>query len=212
MDLADLAGWIAPAATIVAAMMTASNLGARVTGWGFAVFAVGSISWCVVAVATDQTNLLWTNAFLLLVNVVGVWRWLGRVARYEKGGKAATEHSEAAACAPLMPMSKLLHLSVTGPEDGRTAVIVDAMVRCDNLRPAYFVVSDGGVAGVGEKLHALRPDEIELDGKGAHTRLRSEDIARREALEPETWPVDLTPAQTGLSEASATRPTPAAAI
>lgn len=197
MDLGDLAGWIAPTATMVAAMMTASNLGARVTGWGFAVFAVGSIAWCVVALATDQANLLWTNGFLLLVNIVGVWRWLGRVARYEKGGKAATTRSEEAACAPLVPMSKLLHLSITGPDDEKAAVVVDAMVRCDDLRPAYLVVSDGGVASVGEKLYALRPNEVELDGHGARTRLRAEDLAKREPLPPETWPVVLTAAQTG---------------
>lgn len=197
MEAQDIAGWVAPAATMIAAMMTASNLGARVTGWGFAVFAVGSIAWCVVALTTDQSNLLWTNAFLLLVNVVGVWRWLGRVARYEKGGKAATVQSEEEACTPLLPMSKLLHLSVTGPGDERTAVVVDAMVRCDSLRPAYLVVSDGGVAGVGEKLYAIRPEEVTLDGEAARTPLRAEDLARREPLHAETWPVALSAAQAG---------------
>ncbi|MEK7456583.1 MAG: hypothetical protein AABZ76_16905 [Pseudomonadota bacterium] len=44
----DLAGWIAPAATMIAAMMTAANLGARVTGWGFGVFTLGSIAWSIV--------------------------------------------------------------------------------------------------------------------------------------------------------------------
>ena len=43
--LGDIAGWIAPIATAIAAIMTASNLGTRVTGWGFVVFAVGSIAW-----------------------------------------------------------------------------------------------------------------------------------------------------------------------
>ena len=48
----EAAGWIAPAATMIAAMMTASNLGARVTGWGFAVFLLGSICWAIVALAS----------------------------------------------------------------------------------------------------------------------------------------------------------------
>lgn len=210
MEAQDLAGWIAPATTMIAAMMTASNLGARVTGWGFAVFAVGSVAWCVVALTTDQPNLLWANAFLLLVNLVGVWRWLGRVARYEKGGKAATARSEEEACAPLLPMSKLLHLSITGPENERAAVVVDAMVRCDSLRPAYLVVSDGGVAGVGEKLYALRPDEVVLDGESARTPLRAEDLARREPLHAETWPAALSAAQAG--EPSAPPPDGAGAM
>ena len=47
-ELEDLAGWIAPAATMIAAMMTAANLGARVTGWGFGVFTLGSIAWSIV--------------------------------------------------------------------------------------------------------------------------------------------------------------------
>lgn len=70
--LEDIAGWIAPIATMIAAMMTAANLGARVTGWGFVVFTVGSIAWSLVGISTGQTNLLATNAFLTIVNLVGV--------------------------------------------------------------------------------------------------------------------------------------------
>ena len=33
--------WLAAGATIAGALMTASNLGTRVTGWGFALFAAG---------------------------------------------------------------------------------------------------------------------------------------------------------------------------
>jgi hypothetical protein len=40
----DIAAWIAPAATVIAAVMTAANLGARITDWGFVVFTVGSTS------------------------------------------------------------------------------------------------------------------------------------------------------------------------
>lgn len=68
----DLAGWIAPVATMIAAMMTAANLGARITGWGFVVFTLGAISWTAVGVSTGQGNLVATNVFLTLVNAVGV--------------------------------------------------------------------------------------------------------------------------------------------
>jgi hypothetical protein len=77
MTLADAAGWIAPIATMIAAIMTAANLGARITGWGFVVFAIGSIAWTAVGLSSGQTNLVATNAFLTLVNLVGIWRWLG---------------------------------------------------------------------------------------------------------------------------------------
>ena len=83
------AQWIAPGATMIAAMMTAANLGARVTGWGFAIFSVGAIAWVIVALASGQHNLLLSNAFLLIVDLVGVWRWLGRRARYDKGAERA---------------------------------------------------------------------------------------------------------------------------
>ena len=36
-----IASWVAPIATTIAALMTASNLGSRVTGWGFT--GIGSI-------------------------------------------------------------------------------------------------------------------------------------------------------------------------
>ena len=36
--------WVATIATIVAATITASNLGSRITGYGFIVFTIGSIA------------------------------------------------------------------------------------------------------------------------------------------------------------------------
>jgi len=57
---------------MIAAMMTAANLGARVTGWGFVVFTVGSLCWTAIALSSGQTNLLASNAFLTVVNPVGI--------------------------------------------------------------------------------------------------------------------------------------------
>lgn len=47
----EAAGWIASAATMIAAMMTAANLRSRVTGWGFVIFLVGAIAWSMVVTA-----------------------------------------------------------------------------------------------------------------------------------------------------------------
>jgi len=85
------ANWIAPIATTIAAIMVAANLGSRFTGWGFVVFTIGSVGWIVIGAVTGQANLLWQNVFLCLVNIVGIWRWLGIRARYEKGAGAATD-------------------------------------------------------------------------------------------------------------------------
>jgi len=188
MDLADIAGWVAPAATMVAATMTAANLGARITGWGFVVFAVGSVAWTIVAIATQQGNLLWTNAFLLLVNVVGVWRWLGRQARYADGAETATDVSARSASATLLPVSGLPGRTVLGRDGDVVATIVEAMVASDGGGLAYVVISEGGVAGVGERLHALATESITLRADAVTTPLNAAEIAALPVLEDDAWP------------------------
>jgi hypothetical protein len=86
----QIANWVAPVATTIAAVMVAANLGSRLTGIGFIAFAIGSIGWIVIGYTTGQMNLVWQNAVLFLVNVLGIWRWLGLRARYDKGAAAAT--------------------------------------------------------------------------------------------------------------------------
>ena len=68
--------WIGTALTIVAALMVSLDLGRRVTGYGFLVFAVSSLFWLTVARQDGQPGLWLTNAVLLVINLVGVWRWL----------------------------------------------------------------------------------------------------------------------------------------
>ena len=93
MGFQEAAAWIAPIATMIASMMTAANFGSRITGWGFVVFVIGSIAWSAVGLASGQTNLVATNVFLTLVNLIGVWRWLARQARYDDGGQKGARHS-----------------------------------------------------------------------------------------------------------------------
>ena len=50
--------WIAPVATIIAALMTASNLGAKITGAGFIVFTIGSLSWLALGMIGNNPALL----------------------------------------------------------------------------------------------------------------------------------------------------------
>jgi len=87
------ANWVAPIATTIAALMVAVNAGSKITGYGFIVFCVGSIAWATVGFTTGQMNLVWQNGILLVINLIGVWQWLGLRARYEKGAQAATEKS-----------------------------------------------------------------------------------------------------------------------
>jgi hypothetical protein len=184
----ELASWIAPAATMIAAIMTAANLGSRVTGWGFAVFSIGAIAWMVVAAATGQQNLLISNAFLLLVDLVGVWRWLGRKARYDSGAEEARRRSADAPTPALFPLGKLEGMAVRDTGGTPIATVVDAMASCARGQVAYLVVREGGVAGVGERLHALRWDEVSLGEGGFASRLSVDALAARRVLPPGEWP------------------------
>lgn len=91
--MSEISAWTASAIKMIAALMTAANLGTRITGWGFVVFSVGSVAWSIVAISTGQISLLITSGSLLLVNLFGVWRWLCRQARLEAGSEIAISRS-----------------------------------------------------------------------------------------------------------------------
>lgn len=175
--LTELAGWIAPIATMIAAMMTAANLGARVTGWGFVVFVVGSVCWSLVGVSSGQTNLLATNLFLTLVNAVGIWRWLGRQKAYEDGGRSAQEKSRRKSVPTLFSASGLAGRPVEA--DGRTVgKAVEALIECGTGVISYVVVSSGAVD---ETLRAVPLGEIDFGCDRLTLKL---DIAAFHALPP----------------------------
>jgi hypothetical protein len=195
LSASDLAGWIAPTATMIAAVMTAANLGTRVTGWGFVVFAVGSVAWVVVALASEQQNLLLSNGFLTVINLVGIWRWLGRQARYEDGSRTAATRSAGARVPTLFSIQSIAGASLNGHDGVVLGTIVDAMMRCADSGLAYVVISEGGVAGVGERLRALRPDELKFSADDASCDLTAADLARRPELRQGAWPVSLDEAE-----------------
>jgi hypothetical protein len=61
--------------------MVAANLNARITVCGFAIFTVASIAWIADGVLEGKTSLVVQNVVLLLINVLGVWRWLPRAGK-----------------------------------------------------------------------------------------------------------------------------------
>jgi hypothetical protein len=184
----DVAGWIASIAAMIAAVMTASNLGNRVTGWGFAVFLLGSVCWTIVALLSDQASLLWSNLFLTVVNIFGVWRWLGRRARYDDGARAAVEASADRDSPSLFPLSGLEGRAVAGEDGSVIAHAVDGMARCDDGRISYLIVREGGVGGVGERLHALSWRELTVEDDALVTRLSAEGLRSRPEIAPDEWP------------------------
>lgn len=158
----DVAAWIAPVATMIAAMMTAANLGARVTGWGFIVFTVGSIAWSIVGFSSNQTNLLATNGFLTLVNLLGVWRWLGRQRAYEDGGKSAAEASRISPFPTLFTATGIAGMPVTACDGETVGNAVEALVTCKDGHVSYVVVASSGIGGIGEALRAVARAEIDF--------------------------------------------------
>jgi hypothetical protein len=192
-----LAGWIAPAATMIAAIMTAANLGTRVTGWGFVVFSIGAVAWVIVGFGTGQQNLLLSNAFLLIVDVVGVWRWLGRKARYDAGASAATAGSAATAAPTLFALTRIEGMPVRDRDGEIIATAVDAMAACNGGGISYIVVSEGGVGGVGERLHALGWGEVTMHEDGITTQLSREKLSGRPELSVGAWPATAAAAGVG---------------
>jgi len=193
--LADLAGWIAPIATMIAAMMTAANLGARVTGWGFVVFTVGSIGWSIVGLSSGQTNLVATNGFLTLVNAVGIWRWLGRQRAYEDGGASAKTASRGSAAASLFTATGLGSMPVVDSAGETVGKSVEALMACDSAEIAYVVVASGGLGGIDEELRAVARKDLKFGCDRLDLALTAEEFARLAPLAPGDWPAEAPPAR-----------------
>ena len=180
--------WVAPVATIIAALMTASNLGSRMTGAGFIVFTVGSLAWLTLGFIGDDPALLWMNAVLTLLNLFGIWRWLGRQAKFEDGGKRAAEASEAKPTETLFPLSLATKAAVCGADGAELGKAVDAMAGCSSGRIAYLVVAEGGVGGVGETLRRLDWKQVAVDGETLCASIDHAAFARLDVIEKDQWP------------------------
>jgi PRC-barrel domain len=187
-NLTTIAEYVAPIATMLAACMTAANLGPRVTGWGFVVFTVGSLAWSAVAVASGQQNLLLTNAFLTLVNAVGIWRWLGRIARFADGAKAAEKKSEAGDTPTLVNIGAIEGRAIVDRSDQKIGSAVGLMAAVDSGKVAYIVVGLGGIGGLGERLVALPWDVVDLSEQTGVAKISERELAALPDLDPADWP------------------------
>ncbi|MGZ2411390.1 hypothetical protein ACUXST_000787 [Sphingomonas sp. F9_3S_D5_B_2] len=185
--MADTVSWVATAATIIAACMTASNLGSRITGYGFAVFTVGALCWIASGLMNHQPAIVWTNIVLTVLDLFGIWRWLGRQAKVEEGAKAAAKASERTPGEALFPVSLLTSAPV---ECGGVQVgsCVDGMASCSSGRLSYVVVSQGGVAGVGETLRRLPWTAAHVNGERLIAKLGRGDLDDLEQLPKDHWP------------------------
>ncbi len=74
--LAALQYYGAGAATL-AALIVSLNLGRRITGWAFILFVTSSIALTAWGfLDKNSEGIGWQNVALLVINAVGVWRYL----------------------------------------------------------------------------------------------------------------------------------------
>lgn len=183
----NIASWVAPIATILAALMTASNLGTRVTGWGFVIFTVGSLAWLALGITTGQSNLLWQNVILTALNLVGIWRWLGRQAKLEEGADRAAAASEDHPGETLFPVSLLTKAKLIAADGSDLGACIDAMAGRERGALTYLVVSSGGLGGVGETVRRLPWRDATVTGDTVTTALDRTAFGRLEQVAKDDW-------------------------
>jgi uncharacterized membrane protein YphA (DoxX/SURF4 family) len=77
MNSVDLLEWYATISGVIAALMLASDMGRKVTGFGFVLFCTMNIAWIFFAQSQDEgSGLTWQNAILFGVNLIGVYQYL----------------------------------------------------------------------------------------------------------------------------------------
>lgn len=189
--LVSAAQWIAPAATMIAAMMTAANLGARVTGWGFIVFTLGSLCWAAIGISTGQTNLLATNAFLTLVNLVGIWRWLGRQAKYQDGAKTAAAQSQQGNTPSVIAASSLGGLPVKDAAGEAIGECVEALVDCRTGQIGYVVVATRNAVGLDEQLRGVARATCHIGADAIELTIDADKFSQLPVLADRNWPARL---------------------
>lgn len=202
MTAQEIAQWLAPAATMIAAMMTAANLGARMTGSGFVVFTIGSLAWTFLGYAGGQTELIVTNAFLTLVNLVGIWRWLGRQRSYEDGAKAASDKSRRSRGPTLVPAAGIASLPLEDQAGEKIGHGVDILLGCDDARVSYVVVGTSSGEGLGERLIALGIEDVAFKCDRLVLRHDAAWLENQPALPDGDWP-DAEEALSGTGRAAA---------
>jgi hypothetical protein len=182
---------------MIAAMMTAANLGARVTGWGFVVFALGSICWTLVGMGSGQTNLITANGFLTFVNLVGIWRWLGRQRAYEDGGKSAEVKSRKSSVPTLFTATGIAGLPVVDADGTAMGKAVEALIECRSGEISYVVVATAKAGGFGEDLRAVPRDTIRFSCDALTVDMNADAFSALAPLESGEWPDAVSPHATG---------------
>jgi uncharacterized membrane protein YphA (DoxX/SURF4 family) len=77
MPTSEIIEWYATISGVIAALMLASDLGRKITGFGFVLFCTMNIAWILHArTQPDGGGLMWQNGILFAVNLLGVYQYL----------------------------------------------------------------------------------------------------------------------------------------
>ena len=125
---------------------------------------------------------------LTVLNIFGIWRWLGRQARVEEGARAAAEASEATPGEALFPVSLLSRAPVDcggGAELGHASTQWPAAGAggwpMSWSRKAASPVSARRCAG-------CRGPTLHVEGERVKSRITAGQFARLEELPKDQWP------------------------
>lgn len=70
-----IAKWLGTATGVAGAVIIAANLG--IVAYGFVLFLVSSVLWSAVSWVQREASLLVLQATFTVINVIGIYRWLG---------------------------------------------------------------------------------------------------------------------------------------
>jgi len=182
--------WIPAVLTMIASLMIAANLGARVTGSGFVGVSLASSLWIIFQSTSNQpdTSIIVMHSILLLVNLFGVWRWLGRHRHYEDGRLRAHERSRRAPVPTLFSADAIIGAKVRDGNRETRGTVVDVMLNCDDRSLAYVVTSEGGVKGAGETLRAVPPQHLQFEKDEVISDLSEAQWRDLPTIEKDRWP------------------------
>jgi hypothetical protein len=74
MNILTVIKWVGTFSGIAGSLLVALNI--SISGYGFILFTISSISWGVAAWIMKETSLLMLQSVFFVVNIIGISRWL----------------------------------------------------------------------------------------------------------------------------------------
>lgn len=182
--------WIPAVLTMIASLMIAANLGARVTGAGFIGVSLASSLWITLQSTSSEpdSSIIAMHSILLLVNLFGVWRWLGQKKHYEDGRMRAHERSRRAPVPTLFSADAVIGASVHAAGEETRGKVVDVMLTCDRKCLAYVVTRESGGNGAGGTLRAVPPQHLRFANDEISCDLSEAQWRELPTIEDDQWP------------------------